>query len=65
MTTTRSELLASDLLRTQLYYDGQWRDGSTGDRHPVTDPATGEEIAQVAISAWTRSAPCPRGRPAD
>lgn len=50
MTTTRSELLEGDLLRTQLYYGGQWRDGSTGERRPVSDPSTGEEIAQVAIA---------------
>lgn len=50
MTTTRHELLEGELLRTQLYYGGQWRDGATGERRPVTDPATGEEIAQVAIA---------------
>ncbi|MDN3496692.1 NAD-dependent succinate-semialdehyde dehydrogenase [Planococcus sp. APC 4015] len=50
MTTTRSELLEGDLVRTQLYYGGQWRDGSTGERRPVTNPSTGEEIAHVAVA---------------
>ncbi|WP_439593455.1 NAD-dependent succinate-semialdehyde dehydrogenase [Microbacterium sp.] len=50
MTITRSELLESDLVRTQLYFGGQWRDGSTGESKPVTDPATGDEIARVAVA---------------
>jgi len=50
MATIHRERLDSDLLRTQLFYGGQWRDGSTGETRAVTDPATGDEIAQVAIA---------------
>ncbi|MFS0732037.1 NAD-dependent succinate-semialdehyde dehydrogenase [Microbacterium sp. 1P10UB] len=50
MSSTRRALLEGDLLRTQLHYGGQWRDGSAGERRPVTDPATGEEIVQVAVA---------------
>lgn len=49
MTVIR-ERLDSALLRTQLYYGGQWRDGSAGETRPVTDPATGEVLAQVAVA---------------
>ena len=34
--------------RWQNYVDGEWVDGSTGETIPVTDPATGEQIAEVA-----------------
>ncbi|MBX3099379.1 MAG: NAD-dependent succinate-semialdehyde dehydrogenase [Salinibacterium sp.] len=50
MPFTRHELLKSPLLRTQLHYGGQWRDGSDGTTKAVTDPSTGEEIVQVAIA---------------
>jgi succinate-semialdehyde dehydrogenase/glutarate-semialdehyde dehydrogenase len=50
MSFTRQELLESPLLRTQLHYGGQWRDGSEGTTKAVTDPATGEEIVQVAVA---------------
>jgi succinate-semialdehyde dehydrogenase/glutarate-semialdehyde dehydrogenase len=50
MATIHRERLDSALLRTQLYYGGQWRDGSTGEQRAVTDPATGEQIAMVAIA---------------
>lgn len=36
------------LLRTQAYINGQWLDGDSGETFPVTNPATGEEVAQVA-----------------
>ncbi len=35
-------------MRTELLIDGKWRDGSEGGRIPVVDPATGEQIAEVA-----------------
>ena len=35
-------------MRTDLLIDGTWRGGSDGDRIPVLDPATGEELAVVA-----------------
>ncbi|CAN5398200.1 NADP-dependent succinate-semialdehyde dehydrogenase [soil metagenome] len=50
MATIHRERLNSTLLRTQLYYGGQWRDGSAGEQRPVTDPATGDEIARVAVA---------------
>jgi succinate-semialdehyde dehydrogenase/glutarate-semialdehyde dehydrogenase len=50
METIHRERLDSALLRTQLYYGGQWRDGSGGETRAVTDPATGDEIAQVAVA---------------
>ncbi|MGN6502306.1 MAG: aldehyde dehydrogenase family protein, partial [Pseudolysinimonas sp.] len=50
MATIPRERLDTTLLRTQLYYGGQWRDGSTGETKPVTDPATGAVIAEVAVA---------------
>ena len=50
MTTIHRERLDSDLLRTQLHYGGQWRDGADGQTKPVTDPATGDVIAEVAVA---------------
>lgn len=35
-------------MRTQLYVDGQWRDGADGETFAVDDPATTETIAEVA-----------------
>jgi succinate-semialdehyde dehydrogenase/glutarate-semialdehyde dehydrogenase len=35
-------------MRNQLLIGGQWRDGSSGGRIPVLDPATAEEITAVA-----------------
>lgn len=37
--------LATDLIFSQTFIDGQWRDSDTGATHPVTNPATGETIA--------------------
>jgi succinate-semialdehyde dehydrogenase/glutarate-semialdehyde dehydrogenase len=37
------------LLREQLLIDGEWVDGAGGEREPVTDPATGEIVAEVAV----------------
>jgi succinate-semialdehyde dehydrogenase/glutarate-semialdehyde dehydrogenase len=36
------------LLKTQAYVNGQWIDADSGDTHPVTNPATGETIVEVA-----------------
>jgi succinate-semialdehyde dehydrogenase/glutarate-semialdehyde dehydrogenase len=36
------------LLKTQAYVNGQWIDADSGDKLPVTNPATGETIATVA-----------------
>jgi len=35
-------------MRTQLFIDGQWRDGSDGAIIAVTNPATGEHVADVS-----------------
>lgn len=48
----RDPLLASlsdiTLLKTQLYINGEWRDGLKGDRITVTNPATGAVIVDIA-----------------
>lgn len=36
-------------MRTQLFIDGEWRDGSTGATTAVRNPATGEAITDVAL----------------
>jgi succinate-semialdehyde dehydrogenase/glutarate-semialdehyde dehydrogenase len=36
------------LLKTQAYINGRWVDADSGDTLPVTNPATGETIADVA-----------------
>ncbi|EON14693.1 MULTISPECIES: NAD-dependent succinate-semialdehyde dehydrogenase [Pandoraea] len=45
------ELTRTELLRTQQIVDGEWQDAVTGRRFVVTNPATGETIAQVADAA--------------
>src|SRR5690348_12017978 len=40
----------SDLVRSQNFVNGQWRDGKDGNRLTVTDPATGQVFAAVADS---------------
>ncbi len=40
-------LRRADLLRTQAWIDGTWVDSDSGETFPVTDPATGEELAHV------------------
>lgn len=42
------ELTDPTLLRTQAFIDGRWVDGDAGETFPVTNPATGETIAEVA-----------------
>ena len=46
------------LLKTQAYIDGQWVDADSGETVPVTNPANGEVIAEVAkcSTAETRRA---------
>jgi succinate-semialdehyde dehydrogenase / glutarate-semialdehyde dehydrogenase len=39
--------LAPELLRTQAYVDGAWVDADSGETFAVTNPATGETIAEV------------------
>ena len=36
------------LLKSQAFVNGQWIDGDTGETFPVRNPATGEELTQVA-----------------
>jgi len=36
-----------DLLRTQAWLNGEWVDADSGETFPVTNPATGEELARV------------------
>src|SRR4051812_12427396 len=43
-----SRLRDPDLLRTDLFVDGEWVPGHTGRRAEVTDPATGAVIASMA-----------------
>lgn len=52
------QLRDAGLLRTQAYIDGEWVAGEQGETFAVINPATGEEIAQVAsvTSAQTRAA---------
>jgi len=40
--------IAKGLLRRQAYIGGEWRDSSNGKRFAVTNPATGELVAEVA-----------------
>lgn len=42
------QLKDAGLFRTEAYINGQWVAGSEGETFAVTNPATGEEIAQVA-----------------
>ena len=44
------KLTRSELLRTQNLIAGKWVDAAHGAHYPVTDPATGETITQVANS---------------
>src|SRR3970040_2271002 len=62
------------LLHRQAYIDGKWVDADSGDTFPVTNPATGEVIAEVprmgaaetrrAIAAAERALPEWKHRPA-
>ncbi len=46
------------LFKTKAYIDGQWLDGDSGETFAVTNPATGEKLAEVASvgAAETRRA---------
>ena len=52
------QLSDKNLLKTKAYINGKWVDGDNGDTFAVTDPATGESIADVAScgTAETRRA---------
>ncbi len=52
------QLSDKKLLKTQAYINGEWVDGDGGNTFAVTDPATGESIAEVAScgTAETRRA---------
>jgi succinate-semialdehyde dehydrogenase/glutarate-semialdehyde dehydrogenase len=52
------QLSDKNLLRTKAYIDGEWVDGDGGNTFAVTNPATGETIAEVAScgTAETRRA---------
>lgn len=43
-------LARPDLLRTQNFIDGQWRDALSGDWHEVSDPATDKVFSRVPDS---------------
>ena len=45
--TAPEEQRVLEQVPTQLYIDGEWRDGSKG-TIPVEDPATGEILVEVA-----------------
>ena len=40
-------VLALPLLRRQAYLDGRWVDSDSGETFPVTNPATGDVLAEV------------------
>ena len=42
------QLQDSSLLKTQAHIDGQWLDADSGETLAVTNPASGETIANVA-----------------
>lgn len=51
LTTTearRATLARPDLLRSQAYYAGAWRDADSGETIAVTDPFSGDVLAKVA-----------------
>jgi succinate-semialdehyde dehydrogenase/glutarate-semialdehyde dehydrogenase len=51
MTQLGQELLADPtLLKSDLFIAGRWTPSSDGSRRPVTNPATGETIVEVAIA---------------
>jgi len=52
------QLSDKKLLKTKAYINGEWLDGDGGDTFAVTDPATGDSIAEVAScgTAETRRA---------
>jgi succinate-semialdehyde dehydrogenase/glutarate-semialdehyde dehydrogenase len=47
MEVTMIPLKDQSLLKTELFIDGQWVDANSGNKFPVTNPATGEVLAEV------------------
>ncbi len=45
-----TQITATGALLTQLFIDGEWRDGSAGEGFPVIDPADGTTIAHFAAA---------------
>ncbi|MCW9057978.1 MAG: NAD-dependent succinate-semialdehyde dehydrogenase [Gammaproteobacteria bacterium] len=50
------ELHDPDLLRQQAFINGAWVDADSGARHPVRNPANGEQIAHVPDCGATETA---------
>ena len=48
MSTTLPEIAPPKVRHTQLFIDGQWRDSASGKTFATINPATEEEIVQVA-----------------
>ncbi len=71
---TKTPLANDDLLREQAWLNGEWVDADSGETFPVTNPATGEELAHVprmgaaetrrALEAAEEALPGWRGRTA-
>jgi succinate-semialdehyde dehydrogenase/glutarate-semialdehyde dehydrogenase len=67
-------VLQGDLLLDRAFVDGRWVEADSGERFPVTNPATGETLAELprmgaaetrrAIEAAQRALPAWRGMPA-
>jgi len=74
LTDAPADASFGDLLREQAFLDGRWVDADSGETFAVSDPATGETIAQVprmgaaetqrAIGAAERALPAWRGKTA-
>ena len=47
-TTMSLDISDRELLRNQAYIDGEWSDSDDRETFPVTNPATGETLAEVA-----------------
>ncbi|WP_172293810.1 NAD-dependent succinate-semialdehyde dehydrogenase [Pseudoruegeria sp. HB172150] len=54
--TTRTDIADTDLIRSRAYVGGSWTDAAGGDTFPVTDPATGHSIGDVAAFSAEESA---------
>jgi succinate-semialdehyde dehydrogenase/glutarate-semialdehyde dehydrogenase len=46
-----SQTAETDVRYAQLFIDGEWRDGASGETFPVIDPATGDVIARFPAAA--------------
>ena len=58
---TQSPLANADLLREQAWLNGEWVDADSGETFPVTNPATGEELAERAADGRGRDPARARG----